>query len=178
MRQSTVNRCAWLGFSSTTVFQRALRAARWCAAGADFIARLDDFMRATVVSTTQHGYGTSAAMALPRYAMLRGGSDGKRNFEDVEHALDVAGQIAWARWMRAANGGNAGALRDTVLALYATYGETVNFWIRPTAPPANTAFRVSPPRKWGWEHRTSDGLAFAVSEAGPDRLFFDGFEQP
>jgi hypothetical protein len=148
------------------------------AAAADFIARLGDFMRATVVTTTEHSYDTAAPLALPRYAMLRDGSDGQRNFEDVEHALDVAGQIAWAHWMRAAHGGNAGALRATVLDLYATYDEGVNYWIRPTAPPANTAYRVSPPRKWGWEHRTSDGLAFALIEADPDLLFADGFEQP
>ncbi len=148
------------------------------AATADFIARLGDFMRATVVNTTDHSYDTAAALALPRYAMLRDGSDGQRNFEDVEHALDVAGQIAWAHWMRAAYGGNADELHATVMDLYATYDEGVNYWIRPTAPPVNTAFRVSPPRKWGWEHRTSDGLAFALIQSDPDLLFANGFEQP
>jgi hypothetical protein len=148
------------------------------AATAAFIARLGDFMRATVVTTVEHSYSTSDALALPRYAMLRDGSDGQRNFEDVEHALDVAGQIAWAHWFRESLAGDGTSLRAAAVDLYETYDEGVNFWIRPTAPPANTAYRVSPPRKWAWEHRTSDGLAFALIEADPDDLFDDGFEPP
>lgn len=146
------------------------------AATAGFVARLGDFMRATVVSTIEHSYDATGPLALPRYAMLRDGSDGQRNFEDGEHALDVAAQVAWARWFRESLGGDGTALRATALDLYATYDEGVNYWIRPAAPPANTAYRVNPPRKWGWEHRTSDGLAFAMIEADPDDVFFNGFE--
>lgn len=153
-------------------------ATREDAATAGFIARLADFMRATVEPTTAHVYSGSGTLALPRYAMLRDGSDGQQNAEDVEHALDVAGQVAWGHWMRASLGGDATTLRASALDLYATYDAGVNHWIRPTAPPAATAFRVSPPRKWGWEHRSSDGLAFALIQTDPDALFQDGFEAP
>jgi hypothetical protein len=145
---------------------------------AAFVARLADFMAATVEATTVHIYTGHGTLALPRYAMLRDGSDAAQLPDDVEHALDVAGQIAWGHWMRASLGGNADTLHAAALDLYATYDAGVNHWIRPTAPPAATAFRVSPHRKWGWEHRTSDGLAFALIQSDPDALFQDGFEAP
>ena len=53
--------------------------------------------------------------------------------------------------------------------------------MRPAAPQSGlTAFRVNPWRKWGWQHRTSDGLAWAIAAANidPDRVFTDGFENP
>lgn len=153
-------------------------ASREDAATAGFVARLADFMAATIEPTSTHIYSGHGPLALPRYAMLRDGSDGQQNAEDVEHALDVAGQLAWGHWMRASLGGDATALHAAALDLYATYDAGVNHWIRPTAPPVAPAFRVSPPRKWGWEHRTSDGLAFALIQSDPDEVFQDGFEAP
>lgn len=144
---------------------------------AQFIARLGDFMRATIVVTLENSFYTEQPLALPRYAMLRDGSDAQRNYEDIEHALDVAGQLAWARYFRASLGADGNALGQAARDLYASYDIGVNFWIRPLGPTfGKAAFRVSPPRKWGWEHRTSDGLAFALSEIDPNVIFANGFE--
>ncbi len=145
---------------------------------AQFIARLGDFMRATIVVSLEHSYPIQQPLAQPRYAMLRDGSDGRRNIDDIEHALDVAGQLAWARYFRESLGADGDSLGQATRDLYASYDIGVNFWIRPAAPPVDTAYRISPPRKWGWEHRTSDGLAFALIEADPNDIFANGFEAP
>jgi hypothetical protein len=131
---------------------------------ARFVMRLGNFLRASIVETSAHSYDTAPGpLALPRYAVLADGSDGQRNAEDVEHALDVAGQLGWAWHFSQRLDTPDPALRDAALALYRTYDAGVNHWIRPGGPAAGmTAFRVSPWRKWGWEHRTSDGLSFTL----------------
>src|SRR5262249_35426121 len=55
------------------------------------------------------------------------------------------------------------------LNLYATYDEAVNYWTRPLGPSTGlSAFRVSPPRKYGWEHRPSGSLSWLHgTAAGP-----------
>lgn len=148
------------------------------AATAQFLARLGNFLHATVVVTTEHSYNTtSAALALPRYAMLRDGSDGQRNFEDVEHALEVAAHLAWADYFARVTGTPDARLGAMALSMYATYDIGVNFWIRPTGPASGLpAYRVAPWRKWGWEHRTSDGIGFALASGAESLLFADGFE--
>lgn len=150
-------------------------------ATANFLRRMGNFLRATIVTTTDNGFDTGQALALPRYAMLLDGSDGQRNAADVEHALEVAALIAWADYFATLTTQPDPALRPAVQALYLTYDIGVNFWIRPTGPASGLpAFRVSPWRKWGWEHRTSDGIAFALLPGGggvaPDNLFTHGFE--
>jgi hypothetical protein len=149
------------------------------AATAQFIRRAGNFLKATVVTTLEHSYDTyEAPLALPRYAMLIDGTDGQRNYEDIEHALDVAGQLAWAWYFSDLTGAPDLTLKQTAMSLYASYDEGVNYWIRPAGPTAAglPAFRVAPWRKWGWEHRTSDGLEFALSDATEPPLFSDGFE--
>ena len=55
----------------------------------------------------------------------------------------------------------------------------MNFWIRPNGPNSGLpAYRVSPWRKYGWEHRVSGGLGWAMAAATErgDPVFTDGFE--
>ena len=81
----------------------------------------------------------------------------------------MAGQLAWAWYFSNLLGAPEPALRDTALALYASYDASVNHWIRPGGPASGlSAYRVSPWRKWSWEHRSSDGLAFAPIVAAGD----------
>ena len=145
-------------------------------ATAQFLARFGAFLRATVRITADNDYG--GTLASPRYAMLADGSDGNVDTSDAEHALDVAAQVAWGDYFARVAGTPNPQLAAMANSLYATYDESVNFWIRPTAPPANTQFRVAPPRKWGWEHRTSGGIGFALSDIIPGEtpLFANGFE--
>lgn len=151
------------------------------AATAQFLARFGDAARATVVRTSDHDYPTSDPLALPRYGMLLDGSDGQVNSSDVEHALDVASLVAWARYFRELLGGDGLTLRQSALDLYATYDEGVNHWIRPGSFSSGLPefrLQVGVFRKWGWEHRVSDGLGFALIQGDPGAIFGDGFELP
>lgn len=147
---------------------------------AHFVRRMGNFLRASTVMTLQHQYDNhDGALALPRYAMLSDGSDGQVNDADVEHALDVAASIAWANYFAEATGQGDAALAEMAETLYFTYDEGVNFWIRPGGPAAGLpAYRVSPWRKYGWEHRVSGGLGWAMQAAMVrlDPVFANGFE--
>ncbi len=145
---------------------------------ARFLARLGNFLHATVVTTEDHSYDTyNGPLAMSRYGTLRDGSDGQINFEDVEHSLEVGAHLAWADYFARVAGTPDTRLGDMALTLYETYDAGVNHWIRPGGPTAGlTAYRVSPWRKWGWEHRTSDGFAFALRVGGEAPLFANGFE--
>lgn len=148
-------------------------------ASAALLRRLGNFLAAATIDTTAHSYeGFAGALALPRYAILSNGSDGQVNEDDVEHAIDVAAGVAWAAYFadRAGMSAQAQALRQRAQDLYFTYDTAVNEWIQPGGPAAGRqAYRVSPWRKWAWEHRVSAGFGWAL-RAGTDTLFADGFE--
>jgi hypothetical protein len=96
---------------------------------------------------------------------------------DEEHALDVVAALAWADWFGALLNQRDPLLAAPVAQLYGSYDLGVNFWIRPAGPASGmAAFRVNPWRKWGWEHRTSDGLSWALTAIVGDRVHADGFE--
>lgn len=146
-------------------------------ATANLVRRLGNFLRAATVDTLEHSYDNyEAALALPRYAMLSDGTDGQRNYEDIEHALDVASGLAWAAYFAELTGQPDASLRQRASDLYFSYDTGVNFWVRPGGPAAGlTAFRVAPWRKWGWEHRVSSGFGWAMNATG-DGIFANGFE--
>jgi len=88
----------------------------------------------------------------------------------------VAAALAWADYFGAMLGQRDAALQSTIATLYRTYDLGVNYWIEPTSPQSGrAAFRVFPWRMWGWEHRTSDGLSWALAAANAE-LFANGFE--
>jgi len=151
------------------------------AATAQFVTRLGNFLRSALIVTDQHPCDDAVAQyplphAVPRYTVLYDGTTGDNEFEDIEHALDVSSQIAWARYFKELSGGDGSALLQSARDLYDSYDACANYWIRPDAPAmyGKAAFRVSPPRKWSWEHRTSGGMGFAL--ALPNEIFTDGFE--
>lgn len=144
---------------------------------ANLVRRLGNFLRVATVDTLEHSYDTyEDALALPRYGMLSDGSDGQRNYEDIEHALDVAAGLAWAGYFADLTGQPDARLRARARDLYASYDIGVNYWIRPMGPQSGlTAYRVAPWRKWGWEHRVSAGFGWAMA-AGGDLIFADGYD--
>jgi hypothetical protein len=147
---------------------------------ANFIRRMGNFLRAATITTTDHSYDTyGGALALPRYAMLSNGSDGQVDASDVEHGLDVASATAWANYFAELTQQPDSRLADITEELYFTYDTGVNFWIRPNGPGSGLpAYRVSPWRKYGWEHRVSGGTGWAVlaSTSSPDAIFAGGFD--
>lgn len=147
---------------------------------ANFVRRMGNFLRVATISTTAHGYDNhNGALALPRYAMLSNGADGQVNEGDVEHALDVGSGIAWAHYFAELTNQSDPRLAEAAEDLYFSYDEGVNFWIRPNGPASGLpAYRTSPWRKFGWEHRVSGGLGWvmAAATARVDAIFASGFE--
>ncbi len=143
---------------------------------ADMIRRSGTFLR-TGLRVGGGQFGTTTA---PRYVIEHDGTDfaAQAPLHDEEHALEVAAAIAWADYFGALLGQRDALLAASVDALYDTYDLGVNYWIRPNAPLSGfTAFRVSPWRKWGWEHRTSDGFAWALAATVAEPpLFANSFE--
>lgn len=144
---------------------------------ANLVRRLGNFLRVATVDTLEHSYDTyEDTLALPRYAMLSDGSDGQRNYEDIEHGLDVAAGLAWAGYFADLTNQADARLRQRATDLYFSYDIGVNYWIRPGGPSAGlTAYRVAPWRKWGWEQRVSVGFGWAMG-AGGDSIFANGFD--
>ncbi|MCC6593159.1 MAG: hypothetical protein IT479_07780, partial [Xanthomonadales bacterium] len=148
-------------------------------ATANFVRRLGTFLAATLEQASDTDYG--GTLWQPRYAMLLDGTSGQRNGTDIEHSLNVAGALAWSAYFAEATGQSPTAFRTAAQNLYASYDIGVNYWIRPAGPASGLpAFRVSPWRKWGWEHRTSDGYAFALAPASgtQDEPGLSGFPLP
>lgn len=168
----------WMSALLTDALRRAYATAE-DAASAHMVRRSGNFLR-LALRTEAGDFGTVLA---PRYVIEYDGTDFalEAPLHDAEHALDVVAAIAWADYFGALVGPRDPDLAATVDALYDTYDLAVNYWIRPAGPASGLpAFRVSPWRKWGWEHRTSDGLAWAVaattSVPAEPALFADGFE--
>ncbi|SFN00418.1 hypothetical protein [Dokdonella immobilis] len=147
---------------------------------ANFVRRMGNFLRVATITTTDHGYDNyGGALALPRYAVLSNGVDGQVDASDVEHGLDVAAATAWANYFAELTQQPDPRLAEVTEDLYFTYDTGVNFWIRPNGPGSGLpAYRVSPWRKYGWEHRVSGGLGWAVlaSTSSPDPVFANGFD--
>jgi len=144
---------------------------------ADTIRRSGAFFRQSLrTESGQYGVSTRA----PRYVVEYDGSDFAQAspLHDEEHALDVSAALAWADYFGALNGPRDPLLAPAIAQVYLTYDLSVNFWIRPAGPLSGlAAFRVNPWRKWGWEHRTSDGLSWAMLASSVESpLFANGFE--
>ncbi len=133
---------------------------------AHFLRRIGGFLEASVVSASDPLYD-DAPIPSDRsiYAMLVDGSVGAANYGDEEHALEVACTLAWARYFAELTAMPDPALAAKATSLYATYDAGVNYWIRPAGPASGlTAYRISPWRKYGWEHRPSGSLSWLMKQ--------------
>jgi hypothetical protein len=143
---------------------------------AQMIRRSGSFLR-TALRTGASQYGGSTL--APRYVIEHDGTDfaSTSPIHDEEHALDVVAALAWADWFGALLDQRDPLLAADIAQLYGTYDVGVNFWIRPAGPASGLpAFRVTPWRKWGWEHRSSDGLSWALAATVSEAMFVNGFE--
>lgn len=78
-----------------------------------------------------------------------------------EHAHEVAGAIGWGVYFSDLLGIPNPTLAPRNDDLYLTVSANIKNWTRPAAP----NFRVSPPRKWGWQYRPSGSLSFCMAKA-------------
>jgi hypothetical protein len=74
----------------------------------------------------------------------------------------VATTIAWGGYFGRLLSEPDPSLTGRALDVYQTYDVGVNHWIRPAAPPVDTAFRVNPWRKWAWQYRLSGSLSWLL----------------
>jgi len=177
---SSIGASSWMSALLVNAATRAYASGE-DAATAQFVARLGNFLRNALIVTNNHPCDDPVAQyplphAVPRYTVLIDGSTGDNEFEDIEHSLDVGSQLAWTSYFSVLGGGDGVLLAQSSRDLYDSYDACVNYWIRPDAPAdyGKAAYRVSPPRKWSWEHRTSGGFAIALTAT--DKIFANGFE--
>lgn len=135
---------------------------------ANFIRRVGNFERAACKTDPDHNYDNyDGRLTYPDYMMNYDGASDPQDGRDsgmVDHALDVAGPLAWAAYFGHLLGSPDSSFVQKATELYFTYDTGVNFWTRPAAPPERTAFRVSPWRKWGWEHRTTGSFSWLMKQ--------------
>lgn len=128
-----------------------------------FVRRVGTFEKVATKTDAGHLYG-GGALAYADYMMRFDGASDERDGSEVEHALEVASTLAWAGYFAELLGAPDPTLHQAAASLYRTYDVGVNYWIRPAAPQSGlTAFRVSPWRKFGWEHRTSGSLSWLMA---------------
>ena len=133
---------------------------------AAFIRRLGNFLRVASKSDTAHQYG-GGALYYVDYMMRYDGVSDVRSTGEEEHSLEVSCALAWS-WYFSELTGAPDVLQKTMADnCYDAYDLGVNFWIRPTGPASGlTAYRISPWRKYGWEHRPSGSLSWLMNQSG------------
>lgn len=133
---------------------------------AAFVKRVGTFERTATRSDANHQYDTySGPLWYADYLTRHDGTIDMRTRQFMEeHALEVGAATAWAGYFAALLGAPDPVLTQRATDLYFTYDIGVNFWIRPDAPASGlAAYRVSPWRKYGWEHRPSGGYSWAMA---------------
>lgn len=104
-------------------------------------------------------------LRLVDYVTLIDGSTYAADGAGPEHALSVAGAMAWAYYFSKLTGQRDDTLRTAANELYRTYSYETNFWTRPTAPASGlSAYRNSPWRRYNWTYRTSGSLSWCLSD--------------
>lgn len=138
---------------------------------AHFIRRTGNALKyaAKPYAPSQRSYYTSVQenLRMVDYVTLIDGSTYAADGAAPDHALPVAGALAWSYYFSLLTGQPDESLRQTADELYRVYSYEVNEWTRPTAPASGaTAYRNSPFRKYNWNYRTSGSLSWALSTVG------------
>ncbi len=133
---------------------------------AAFIRRMGNFLRVASKSDTAHQYG-GGALYYVDYMMRYDGVSDVRSTGEEEHSLEVAAALAWSWYFSELTGAPDPAMKTMADHCYDAYDIGVNYWIRPTGPASGlTAYRVTPWRKYGWEHRPSGSLSWLMNQSG------------
>ncbi len=136
---------------------------------ANFIRRTGNALKYGAKSYTpaQRSVYTSVPqnLRLVDYVTLIDGSTYAADGVGPEHALSVAGAMAWAYYFSNVTGQRDDSLAATANELYRTYDYETNEWTRPTAPASgSTAYRNSPPRRYNWTYKSSGSLSWCLSD--------------
>ncbi|MHB9029891.1 MAG: hypothetical protein ACYC9O_14075 [Candidatus Latescibacterota bacterium] len=128
---------------------------------ADFVRRVGAFEQAACRLDNEHAYGVGPLWYCD-YMVRYDGSSDVRTGHTIEHSLEIASTVAWAAYFSGVLGKDPRPLLDLAGRMYAAYCAGVRYWIRPDGLNEN-AFRVSPWRKYGWEHRPSGSFSWIMT---------------
>ena len=130
-------------------------------ATAHFLRRMGTFLKAATKTDANHLYGGSLAYA--DYLTGVAGNSVMREGNEVEHALEVGASLAWSNFFANELSTPDVTLRSVAQQLMDTHLTGVNYWTRPANPDLGApAYRVNPPRKYGWQHRTSASVPWLL----------------
>lgn len=136
---------------------------------AHFIRRTGNALKfgGKAYTPAQRTYRTDVpeTLRLVDYVTLIDGSTYAADGAGPEHALSVAGAMAWAYYFSKLTGQRDDTLRVAANELYRTYDYETNAWTRPAAPASGlSAYRNSPWRRYNWTYKTSGSLSWCVSD--------------
>ena len=136
---------------------------------AQFIRRTGNALKfgGKAYTPAQRTYRTDVpeTLRLVDYVTLVDGSTYAADGVGPEHALSVAGAMAWAYYFSKLTSQQDDTLRQAANELYRTYDYENNEWTRPTAPASGfTAYRNTPPRRYNWTYKTSGSLSWCLSD--------------
>jgi hypothetical protein len=132
---------------------------------ANFIRRMGTFFKAATKRVEPTLYDYTGQLREVDYITQIDGATYASDGTTPEHSLELAASVAWAHYFARLTGRPDPALKTTADELYLTFDVGVNYWTRPAAPSSGlTAYRVAPCRKWGWAHRPSGSLSWALRE--------------
>jgi hypothetical protein len=104
-------------------------------------------------------------LRLVDYVTLIDGTTYAADGAGPEHAMSVAGAMAWAYYFSKLTGQRDDTLRAAANELYRTYDYETNEWTRPTAPASGfSAYRNTPWRRYNWTYKTSGSLSWCLSD--------------
>jgi hypothetical protein len=130
---------------------------------AAFIRRMGTFLKAATKVGADLEYDSGQNLRSVDYVTLADGSTYAADGTTSEHALEVAGGLAWASYFSRLTGMSDPSLAAAATQLYETFDYSVNYWTRPAGPASGfTAYRVSPWRKYAWQFRTSGSLSWCL----------------
>ncbi len=129
---------------------------------ATFIYKFGEFfMEASTLTKTAFGGGKR----YPMYTCLIDGSSGPNLNESTDpyHAVDVGVSLAWAYYFSQVLGENNVKMQLMAKEFYETYKLVVKYFTRPAGPATGkTQYRVTPWRRYNWEHRISGSYPWLI----------------
>lgn len=131
---------------------------------AHFVRRMGTFLKTASELGPDDEYGSNMSLRKVDYVTLADGATYAADGATGEHALEVAAALAWSYYFSLLTGRADPTLKAHADELYRTYVAAVKSWTRPSAPPANTVYRVAPWRKFSWEHRPSPSLSWCLEQ--------------
>lgn len=131
---------------------------------ADFIRRVGSFEKAACKRDENHNYGDGPIWFCDYMVRYNGLSEVRTSGDMIDHSMEIGTTAAWAAYFSYQLGMSDPSLVELTDRLFDSYTLCVKHWITPDGPlHGNSAFRVSPWRKYGWEYRPSGSFTWILA---------------